>query len=269
MFLTTTRWGMLMATGGVLCDEASDAAAAASAQAIKDAQFARDTAIADAAKLKKDLEAMKGQLLSEEDRKLFDKLKKDSETAEEARKRKEGEFDTLRTQLLEKHETELKTERIARETAETKLRNTLISREFAGAGSLFGGNADAKTVLTHDIAESYFRQYVDLDADGKVVVKNTAGQIILDAKTGKPAAFGDAITELIGTLPNKDNILRGSGKAGSGSSGGADKGDNGQIDTRHLKSQDFSDEKVRTAVKQEHAAAGGMVIGAAFQKASK
>lgn len=249
-------------------DEASDAAAAAAAakeKEIKDAQFARDQAIAEADKLKKQITALEGKVLSDADKQRFDKLVKDAETAEEARKRKEGEFDTLRTQLVEKHATETAALTQRAEAAEKRFRDTLIGREFAGATSLFG-TAESQTVLTHDIAESYFKQYVDVDEHGTVVVKNTQGNVILDAKTGKPAPFAAALGELIGSLPNKDNILRGSGKAGSGSSGGTDTSGKGGIDTRNLKSNDFSKPEVQKAVKEEHAAAGGMVVGAAFQK---
>lgn len=244
-----------------------DPAAAAAEQALKDAQFARDNAIAEAAKLKKQIDELSGKVLSEDERKLFDTLKKERETAEEARKRKEGEFDTLKQQLVDKHNAEIAAlnEKL---TAATNLhRSTLISREFAGASALFGGTAEAKTVLTHDVAEAYFGRYVEPSEDGKsIVVKNLQGQVILDPKTGKPADFATAMTELIGALPNKDNILRGSGKAGSGSSGGADTNKNGQIDTTKLKPADFKDPKVREAVKAEHAAAGGIVMGSALKR---
>jgi hypothetical protein len=219
----------------------------------------------DAKKKLRELE-QSGAVLSAEDRKLFDELKKQQKQLEEEKLTKAGEFEKMKQQLIDGHAAETKkhTERIAQ--LETTLRQTSVGREFAAAAALFG--KDAKTILTPEIAEAYFGRYVDVDKEtGVVTVKNMNGQVILDLKTGKPAAFADAMSELIESLPNKDAVLRGSGKTGSGSSGGAGGGGNGQPTTlQNLKPSDLLDPAKREELKKQLATAGGMQIGSAFDK---
>ena len=101
-------------------------------------------------------------------------------------------------------------------------------------------------------------------------MKNLQGQVILDVKTGKPAAFDAALLELINVLPNKANILRGSGKTGSGSSGGNnDTTKLGEIDfTKPLTAEQLADPKVKAAYDRRMSSAGGIQIGSAFDKAA-
>jgi hypothetical protein len=153
------------------------------------------------------------------------------------------------------------------DAAKTELEKTLIGLKFAGASSLFGETG--KTVLTPEIAEAYFSRYVSVEEiDGRktVVVKDNDGHVILNAKTGKPADFAEAMAEVIEAMPNKAHIFRGSGKTGSGSSGGSTTATQQLVDTARLKSGDFSDPKVREAVKRQQAAAGGLQIGRAFDQ---
>jgi Family of unknown function (DUF6651) len=211
-----------------------------------------------------------GRVWKDEDRELFEQLKAEKDSSEEQRKRKEGEFDNWRADIVKKHDEAMKTEAGKREAAEAKLRQKLIGLEFAAASSLFGENG--KTVLTPEIAEAYFGRYVEVQTDEagheRVVVKDPHGHVMLDAKTGKPAAFADAIGEVIDGLPNKDRILRGSGKAGSGSAGGTNQGSRG-VDLDKLTPADFHDPKVRQAVKRRQAAAGGMQFGPAWDHLEK
>src|SRR5262245_52734272 len=225
--------------------------------------------------VKAKLRDLEGKVLSDEDRALFDDLKKKTETDEEERKRKAGEFDTWRTQIAEKHAKEIDAERKATETAkadatarEKDLHDTLIGLAFAGASEWFGDNG--KTVLPAAIAQSHLARYIDVQTeDGvrRVIVKNLQGSPILDTKTGQPQEFGKAIGELIDTLPEKDRILRGSGKAGSGNGGGA--GGGRERDLSRLRPADFQDPKVRDAVRQNMATAGGLRFGPAFDALKK
>lgn len=197
-------------------------------------------------------------------------LKQQAEQAEEERKRKAGEFDAWRSDIVKKHEAEKATEREQREAAEKKYRQKLISLEFQSASTLFG--ATGRTVLTPAIAEAYFGRYVDVVSDEsgaeRVVVKDRDGHVVLSPKTGKPADFSEALAEIIDTLPDKNDILRGSGKAGSGSSGGATHGSE-TTDFSRLKPSDFRDPKVRQAVKDRQSAAGGLQIGPAWDRAPR
>ena len=234
--------------------------------AVKD----KDTTLAELAKLRKQIAELQKAGMSDEDRQLFEKLKTDAAKAEEDKKRAEGKFDEMSTQLIKKHETELKAREDTIGTLSKSLRETLVSGEFARAAALFG--ATGKTILTPEIAEAYLGRYVHVeDVEGSnrkvIVVKNDAGQVIVNAKTGKPAAFSDALLELIESRPDKDSILRGSGKSGSGNSGGLGGGGNGNRDLANpTTAGDLKDPKVRAAVKQKHDAAGGIVSGSVFEK---
>jgi hypothetical protein len=129
-------------------------------------------------------------------------------------------------------------------------------------------------VLDADIAAAYFRSHVayeTIEVAGKeiraVVVKDTAGNIVRGAD-GNPAPFTEAMRQVIASLPKEkqDRILRGSGKAGSGSSGGS---------TVHVTDSTLADivSKARAgdkdalaALKRRKADMGGMVEGAAWER---
>ena len=218
--------------------------------------------------IKARMRELEGKVMSDEDRQLFDKLRADAEKTEEERKRKAGEFDTWRADIVKKHDEALKTEAQKREAAEAKLRQRLIGLEFAAATSLFGDNG--KTVLTPAIAEAYFGRFVDVVTDDSghesVVVKGADGHVVLNVKTGKPAAFAEALAEVIDGLPDKDRILRGSGKTGSGSSGGASgRSADAPIDASNLTPEQRRDPNVLKRLRAQQPR-GGMVFGTAYEQ---
>ena len=186
----------------------------------KKAFEARDTVKSELKRLQES-----GAILTEDDRKDFATLKKQAADAEEEKKRKAGEFDALKTQLVEKHATELETRESKIATLSKRFADTVVRAEFGTATDLFGGHSESKTVLDVDMAIAVLGKYVGAVDDEKdprgyrIVVKNAHGNEIVDGK-GNPVPFAAAIAEVISTLPNKDRILRGSGKAGSGSTGG-------------------------------------------------
>ena len=107
---------------------------------------------------------------------------------------------------------------------------------------------------------------VDDDPLGyRVIVKTPKGETIV-GKDGNPAPFADAIGELIALLPNKDRILRGSGKTGSGSSGGSNASPATIDVNRPLTRAQMADPKVRELLKRKHADAGGLVMGSAWER---
>lgn len=216
-----------------------------------------------AEELRKQLDGYSG-IDPAEYRALKDQAAKDAE----ARKRKEGEFDAWRAEETRRHTETLAAEAQRREAAEAKLKQKLIGLEFAGASSLFGENG--KTVLTPEIAEAYLGRFVDVETDDsgreRVVVKNADGHVILNSKTGKPASFVEALDEVINTLPNKERILRGSGKAGSGSSGGKTVGrDIADLTTLIARAQG-GDKEAIAALKARRANPGRMQMGSAFSR---
>ena len=211
-----------------------------------------------------------GRLLTDDQIAKYKALEAAATQAEEDRKKKAGEFDSLRVDLLKKHEAEL-SERDKKVLAATeRLHGTLKDNAFASASEWFG--KDAKTILTPAIAAAYFGRYVVVEADDtgaeRVVVKGLDGHTILDAKTGKPADFTKAVGELIGMLPDKDSILRGSGKTGSGSSGGAG-GSNQTTDLTELTKRARSGDKTAIeALRQQQASQGGIRMGSGMRRAS-
>lgn len=181
-------------------------------------------AFAERDKAKKELKALQdaGRILNDDQIARYKQLEEQAQQAEEDRKRKSGEFDQWRADILKKHQTEIQDREQKLTATEQKWQRTMVGLAFAGASDLFG--KDAFTIYSPKAAERIFGEFVSLDADGQPVVKGRDGAVILDAQTGKPASFSIAMRELIESLPDKNDHLRGSGKTGSGSSGGASGG---------------------------------------------
>jgi hypothetical protein len=242
------------------------------------ARYMADQAKAEAERLKRELAEIKALVPSEDERAEIAALRSKAKADEEARMKKEGEFDLWRAQINEKHEKDLaeQREREAREKAraeaiEKELNDKLIGLEFANATEWFGPNG--KTVYIPEVAQSYFARNVSVevqrDTTGNVtgravVVKDNRGTVIVDAKTGKAASFANAIGELIESHPQKAYMLKGSGKVGSGSAGGGNGTDT--IDLSRLRPADFNDPAIREKVKQQQNVAGGLQIGPGFDR---
>lgn len=225
----------------------------------KKAFEARQAAKKEAEALQKQLEALKGI-----DPEEYRTLKEQKEQAEQERAKKAGEFEKLQQQLVQKHQAELTAEQQKREQAEQRLQRTIIGRAFADAVDLFGPSG--KTIYLPADAERIFGERVKLLEDGTVAVTDAAGDVILDGKTGKPMPFAAAMSEYIDGLPDKQYRLRGSGKTGSGSSGGVNGGSR-DVDLNNLKPADFRDPKTRQLIQQRQNAAGGLQIGPAWDRA--
>jgi hypothetical protein len=201
----------------------------------------------------------------------IEQAEKDREAkAEEERLKKAGEWEAMKQTLVSKHTTELEAERKACTQLEQSYRQEKIEAAFLAATDLFGGHDGSKTILTGDMANAYLGKYVsyeEVEVAGKpvqtIVVRDPDGNILLDGK-GNPAKFAEAISELINQLPTKDRILRGSGKTGSGSSGGSTSHSQ-PVDLRNLTPARLKDPKVIEALKAARPASG-ITMGAAFQK---
>lgn len=223
----------------------------------------------DAAKRKaKELEA---RALSDDDAQLFATLKEQQAKAEEDRAKKAGEFETLRTNLVKKHDAEIATRDQAIATLTGRFRDTVVRAEFGAAGDLFGGHDQSKTILDTDLALAALGKYVHVEDDAqdprgyRVVVKSPRGDTIVGTD-GHPAHFSEAMAELITQLPNKDRILRGSGKTGSGSSGGST-GTTATLDVRELTTRaQAGDKEALRLLAERQRSKGQMVVGPAFQR---
>lgn len=211
---------------------------------------------------KKRAKELEGKVLTDEQATRYQELETAAAKAEDERKRKAGEFDQWRADILKKHTEELakRDERLT--AAERQLQDTRIGYAFAGATDLFG--KEAFTIYGPKAGERIFREFVTLDNDGTPIVKDLTGNVILDAKTGKPASFVAGLRELIESLPDKNEHLRGSGKAGSGNSGGAPGGPN-VLDFRNLTPDQRRDPKVLAALRAS-LPKGGVVMGEAYER---
>ena len=219
-------------------------------------------------KIKKELSELKSNVLTKEDRELFETLKTERLKAEEEKAKKAGEWDTLRKQLADKHAVELAERDAKVSTLSDRFKHSIVRAEFGAASDYFGGDK-AKTILDVDLAMAALSKYVvveDVESDPlgyRIVVKKPNGDTIL-GRDGEPAPFGEAMGELIATLPNKDRILRGSGKTGSGSSGASsDSLKDADLDDVIRRARAGDKEAVKS-LKARTGAQGGLVMGTAF-----
>jgi hypothetical protein len=247
---------------------------------IQRAKYEADAAKAEAAKIKQQLDEIKKSLPSDEQRARWAELEQQAAQAEQQRLEKAGEFEKLRDQMNERHQRELEAQRqltqnesARREQLEREIEDALIGQEFAQATDLFGPSG--KTVWFPEVAQAFFRGHVAVEsvtppgggsARRRVVVKDRHGATIMDPKSGSPMPFAKAMDELIDSHPQKQQILRGSGKVGANSPGGLG-GGSGEMDLSRLTSRDFQDPKIREAVRSKMSTAGGLQIGPAFDRA--
>jgi len=217
-------------------------------------------AFAERDRAKRELRELVGRALTEEEIAEYRRLKAEREQAEEERKRKAGEFDALRQQLLERHQKELAEVQQRAQQAEQRYRQTMIGLAFSRATEWFGPTG--QTIYQPAVAQKVFGDYVDLDPEtGDVVVMDPQGSRLLDPKTGKPMPFAEAIGELIRSLPDRDYHLRGSGKVGSGSAGGATTtAGPADLDTLIARAKKGDKEAIK-ALQRRHAELGGLQLG--------
>jgi len=224
----------------------------------KKAFEARDKAKEQAQKLKEKLDAYEA---AERDREA--KL-------EEDRLKQAGQWDAIKQTLITKHQAEVEAERKARLELESSYTKEKIEAAFLGASEWFGGES-AKTIFTGDMAYAYLGKYVsyeDVEVSGTtrkaIVVRDLDGNLMVDGR-GNPAKFAEAIGELIASLPNKDRILRGSGKAGSGNSGGVSGAPQHQgfIDASTLTPEQARDPNIIKRL-QAQVRKGGQISGRAY-----
>ncbi len=191
--------------------------------------------------------------------------------AEEDRLKKSGEWEAVKQTLVQKHTAEIEAERTARKTLESSYTKEKIESAFLAAKDWFGGST-AKTILTGPMANKVLSEYVsyeDVELGGRtarqIVVRDTTGSIIVDGN-GNPAKFTEAIGELINQLPDKDDILRGSGKTGSGSSGGSTHAANKADVTELTKRAQAGDKDAIAALRSRRAAGNALQMGSAFTR---
>jgi hypothetical protein len=140
-----------------------------------------------------------GLVVTPEQKQRLADLEKAAAEADEARKKKEGEFDSWRKDITTKHQTELQkaTERAPRSSARSP--NDKIQAAFGAATDYFGGGEKSKTILTPTLAFKTLREHVAYEEydfgedDGgkreRIVVRDARGKIIR-GDNGHPAVRG-------------------------------------------------------------------------------
>lgn len=215
-----------------------------------------------------------GLVITADQKQRLADLEKAAADAEEEKKRKTGEFEAWRKDITTKHQTELQKATEAVTSLQQEIAQDKISAAFGAATDYFGGGEKAKTILTPTLAFKALRDYVSFeeydfgeDDGGKkkvIVVRDTKGKIIR-GNGGHPAPFNEAIGRLIEDLPEKDHIIRGSGRAGSGARGGGG-GRSDTVDFSHLTAEQMRDPKIIEEAKRRTARAGGIVQGEAWER---
>lgn len=206
-----------------------------------------------------------GRILTDEQVERYKALEDAAAKAEEDRAKKAGEFDTLKNQLLTRHQQEIDEREKKLSGLSERFKRTVVKAEFGAAGEYFSGADTSKTILDVELGMAALGKYVVVeDTDDefgyRVVVKNPRGETIV-GKDGNPAPFSVAIGELIQQLPNRDRILRGSGKTGSGSSGGVGVTSKDMDLSELTRRVQAGDKKAIEAMKQRQADQGQMTIG--------
>lgn len=250
-------------------------------EAAERARYEADAAKAEVARLKREADELKKQLPSDEQRAKWAEMEAREAKAEEDRMKKAGEFDAWRQSIVEKSQRDLdaqiqlvKNEAAAREATERELNDTLIATEFANAVELFGPTG--KTVYIPAVAQAFFKPHVEVEvipnptggpSRRRVIVKDAHGTTILDPKTGAPMAFVKAMNEIIDNHPQKDYMLRGSNKVGSGSPGGANGNAGQELDLgRRYTAQELRDPNTQRQMRERFANSGTIQVGPGFDR---
>lgn len=223
------------------------------------------------------LEELEKTAMTPEQRKEYADLKKAQASAEDERKRKEGEFDQWRAEILQKHEADLAARDERLKALESDIAHGEIRRAFLAETDYFGGGENSKTVLVGDLAVDALGRFVrfeDYDFGGDIgkkktiIVRDHTGKMITD-KMGRPAPFKEALDGLLESHPGKDHILRGSGKTGSGATGTGVLGDKDRVDLSRstITREQARDPRVRKQL--EAVGGGGIQMGRAFNRPAK
>jgi hypothetical protein len=204
MFRTFGLWNRY-AAGLMPCFDASGdgGGGGGDADAIKKANFERDTAIANAAKLQAQIDDLKKLVPSADQQKRLKELEDAAAKAEEDRKTKAGEWESLKLELVTKHNAELekfKTEIALAEHADRRRRDRprvqrRLRRQVAAVRRRRRADGPAA-----GSGEPALRKYVSVEmVDGKPVlkVKDANGKVVIDTKTGNPMDFGPAMHQVI------------------------------------------------------------------------
>lgn len=181
---------------------------------------------------KEKLKALQGQL-SETATKLkaWDGLNPDEvralleerKAAEQKQLEKKGEFDKVKQQIIEQHQSQLKTleDRIAELSNQLQGRDTVIDQLTVGQAFAQSKFIAEELVLTPSKARTVYGAHFERDSEGRVIgYDKPAGSPnrapLVDAK-GEPLSFEAALAKLVDMDPEKESLKKAKVAAGAGS----------------------------------------------------
>lgn len=124
-----------------------------------------------------------------------------------------------------------KDEEIATITGERDTTRNQLHSELIGGGFARSKFVQEKIAIPYDMVETYFSKNFKVE-DGAVKAYGSDGSMIYSKqRPGDPAGFDEALEILVDNYPNKDYILKGTGKQGPGA-GSPGNGQDGKTMTR-------------------------------------
>lgn len=147
----------------------------------------------------------------------------DRKTREQAELERRGEFDSVKKQMVEAHQTELSTERersAALEGELGKLRGQILEMTV---GTAFAGSTFLRenALMTPNKARVVYGNHFDVSEEGQVVgYDKPAGakdRAVLVDGSGNALGFEQAIERILRTDPEADALLRSKARPGAGS----------------------------------------------------
>jgi len=193
-----------------------------------------------ARKLEQEIEAIKSRIPDEEEYKEYIEWRKKRAEEEEERKRKEGEFEKWRKEIVEKHNQEISKfqEEIAKR--ERFIEQLMIEQEIIKAASKYNAyNPQQVVKLVRDNI-----RLINQDGKFKVIVVDEEGQPRYDEK-GDEMSVEVYVKEYLEENPNlvKANVRSGSGTTLTG--GGS------EVDIERLKAEALQKGDYRTYIRLE------------------
>lgn len=152
-------------------------------------------------------------------------LLNEKKTAEQKKLEEKGQWDTLKKQMNEAHQTELSKKDEELTAAQKALADAQAQIQELTVGSAFNSSKfiGEDLVLTPSKARVVYGDHFDVE-DGQVVAydkpKGAANRTMLVDGKGDPLGFEAAIKKIVDADPDRDNLLRSSIKKGAASKGG-------------------------------------------------
>lgn len=150
-----------------------------------------------------------------------------------------GKVDEVKNAITAQFKAQNDTLVAENEKLKTNLKTTAIEAAF--------GSVKDKFLVSPGTLRSMFGDRFDLDASGKIIAKDSAGNVMKSAKKfGEDMDFEEAFTSIIDQHPDKNAIMRGANHNGTGGTGGGGSGEKRRVTRSEEKALPVA-EKVKLA----------------------